>query len=69
MSVCDKSDLPTEMCAHCTGATLDDPRSEAEAWTEAKFDSRCPGCKHAISEGDRIGLVDGEWLCAAWCLA
>jgi formylmethanofuran dehydrogenase subunit E len=31
--------------------------------TDAKFDSRCPACDEPIHEGDRIGVVDGEWLC------
>jgi hypothetical protein len=26
--------------------------------------SKCPGCGEPISEGDRIELVDDEWVCA-----
>ena len=29
----------------------------------SRFDSRCPGCTERITEGDTIGLIDGEWLC------
>jgi hypothetical protein len=30
----------------------------------ARFDGRC-SCGEPISEGDPIGLVDGEWCCEA----
>ena len=31
----------------------------------ARFWKRCPGCDELIEEGDLIGIVDGEWVCAA----
>ena len=29
---------------------------------EASFDSRCPGCGDAINAGDRIFLLEGQWV-------
>lgn len=29
----------------------------------AQFSSKCPGCGGDIEEGERIGLVDGDWCC------
>jgi formylmethanofuran dehydrogenase subunit E len=31
---------------------------------EAEFACKCPGCGEWIAEGDRIGVVDGDWVCA-----
>jgi hypothetical protein len=59
---CDFTDLPAEMCAHCLGVEGDE-RGVADAWTAAKFDSRCQMCRAPISEGDRIGLLDQVWVC------
>lgn len=63
MNHCDFTDLPSEMCSHCRG--LDEPpaKQQAEYWTTAGFPSRCPSCDDRIRTDDRIGLVDGEWLC------
>lgn len=63
MTYCDFSDLPAESWAHCRG--LDDraAKQTAEHWTTAGFPSRCPSCDDRIRVDDRIGLVDGEWLC------
>lgn len=63
MTTCDYSELPAEMCSHCRG--LDEPpvKEQAEHWTTAGFASRCPSCDGGIRVDDRIGLVDGEWLC------
>lgn len=30
---------------------------------DARFSGKCPGCGEHIAEGDRIGLVDGDWVC------
>jgi formylmethanofuran dehydrogenase subunit E len=30
---------------------------------EAKWDKKCPGCGESIYEGDKIGIVDGDWVC------
>ncbi len=29
----------------------------------ARYDGKCPGCGEQICEGDRIGRVDGDWVC------
>lgn len=29
----------------------------------ARFDGECPSCEGPIYEGDKIGLLDGEWCC------
>lgn len=31
---------------------------------DATRSGRCGGCDEAIEEGDAIGVVDGEWVCA-----
>jgi formylmethanofuran dehydrogenase subunit E len=34
----------------------------------ATFPSKCPDCGEEIREGEEVGLVDDEWVCAA-CVA
>lgn len=31
----------------------------------AEFSQKCSGCGEEIGEGDRIGRVDGDWVCEA----
>lgn len=31
---------------------------------KAQYGGKCPGCGEDICEGDPIGRVDGEWVCA-----
>lgn len=30
----------------------------------ASWPQKCPGCGEQITEGDEIGLIEGEWCCA-----
>lgn len=30
----------------------------------ANYRKKCPGCGEQIEEGDQIGKVDGDWVCA-----
>lgn len=32
---------------------------------EARYAMKCPGCGEPVEEGDEIGCVEGEWVCAA----
>jgi hypothetical protein len=61
---CERSDLPPEMCSHCRGLDQPPPKSIAEHVIVAKYDGHCPLCSGTIREGEPIGLIDGEWLCA-----
>lgn len=57
VTYCDRSDLPTNQCAHCRG---DDTRTGGPGrigrTAVAVFDGTCPGCGDGIHPGDRIGL-------------
>lgn len=34
---------------------------------EADFSQKCGGCGGEIEEGDRITVIDGEWVCWTTC--
>lgn len=64
---CDHTDLPVEMCAHCTGRDgAPPPIADADivAVFEARYPGRCARCDHGIQPGDHIGRdTDGDYLC------
>jgi len=62
---CEISDLPAEMCGHCTGA---EERARAgehhqvmpgSPWFRAGYPGRCSACGEDIRPGDKI-RADGE---------
>lgn len=54
---CEKSDLLVTDCAHCRNKFKD-----VERLKTAEYRSTC-SCGAAINIGDRIGLLDGVWVC------
>lgn len=68
MSICELTDLPSEMCAHCRGLAGPAERDtyEVDAYALAKFSGRCPACDGPIRSGDWVGHTDahgGMWVC------
>lgn len=66
--VCDLTELPVSMCAHCRGITNEperpDPADFGPRFT-ARLDGWCAGCKSQIEVGDRIRADGtGGYLCA-----
>lgn len=67
---CEKTELPTDMCAHCLGHTDPDapdrtahPLVPARAfWIVAQYPGRCSGCSEWYRAGVQI-IRDGDgWL-------
>ena len=57
VTYCDRSDLPTNQCAHCRGHDRDNaPTGGIGRIAVAIFDGPCPRCDDDIRQGDRIGL-------------
>ncbi|NUS59163.1 MAG: hypothetical protein HOV66_30545 [Streptomycetaceae bacterium] len=71
---CERSDLPTSMCAHCRGheergTELTAADVVVSAAFEARFPGRCEGCGNAIREGDAIApLRDSSGYVCPECL-
>jgi hypothetical protein len=64
---CEKTDLLTESCGHCTGAEARARRAAAAGlgvWFEAQYEGACSGCGGGIVPGDTI-RSDGRrgYLC------
>lgn len=55
---CERTDLLVDDCAHCRVAGLG-----VAARKTADYSTTCTGCGGAISVGDRIGNVNGNWVC------
>lgn len=69
--VCEFSDLPVDQCAHCTGATLSDPKPIR--WegsdTEARWPGICAHCGERFPEGAHIVCADTQGDGSdEWCL-
>lgn len=75
MSICEKTELDTIMCAHCLGHS-DEPSLDGlivQASIAAEFDGNCVmSMEHKIREGETIGLLaePGKdhhygWACAS----
>jgi hypothetical protein len=65
---CARTDLLVSACAHCRGdedppGSIRDNLSPPTYWISARYDGGCPRCHDAVSEGDRIALCDGVWVC------
>lgn len=55
---CERSDLPVSMCSHCRNTgTLERTRI-------ADYRTECHNCPRMINPGERIGRVEGRWVCA-----
>jgi hypothetical protein len=52
-----KHDMDLASCWECK------PKPVAERTMEAQWMGTCPTCQRPIAAGDRIGLVDDEWVC------
>lgn len=64
MSICEKSDLATEMCSHCKGLDDRPTVSPALPTTLAKYAGICTGgCDNWVQPNDVIYRVCGEWVC------
>jgi hypothetical protein len=69
--VCEFSDLPRSMCAHCKGIAAGTPRHDAvlvKAWFTARFPGRCANCNAMYNQDEIIGVTDdpdlpGKYVC------
>ena len=65
---CDKTELPTDQCAHCQGhdALPDKPQRLLGSVVTAQWPGECGHCGERFREGDEIALavVDGH---NQWC--
>ena len=61
MSRCDKTDLPTDMCAHCRGVDLPEREDSGDA-IRARFSGHCNGCDREIEPGDWIRKVGYAYM-------
>lgn len=71
MSVCDFTDLPAVTCAHCTGATLDDPKPIRYEGSdrEARWAGNCACCGERFPEGTAIVCADVQGDGSdEWCI-
>lgn len=55
---CDMSDLLKTDCAHCRSS------GKLRRTRIAEYRGTCTGCAEGIEPGDRIGLVEGNWVCS-----
>lgn len=68
---CERSDLPTSMCAHCRGTAGEGPAAAPELGPlfEARFDGRCADCGESFDAGETIAaLADGTGYACSECL-
>lgn len=59
--VCDLTELPVSMCAHCRSQDLSEP--EPLDWFEAQYPGRCADCNRPIEPGDEIAATDDGYIC------
>lgn len=74
MSICEKTELDTIMCAHCLGHS-DEPTTDGLSITftmNSRYPGRCAlNGKHSIEVGDLIGVANESngdelgWVCAS----
>lgn len=70
MTICERTELPEEMCSHCRGLDKPEPVDAALAGPvfEARFEGRCANCHREIEVGDRIARTEDERYAHAGCV-
>ncbi|WP_280389288.1 hypothetical protein [Nocardia wallacei] len=59
--ICDLTELPVSMCAHCRQQQL--PQPGPLRWFTAQYRGRCANCGDPIDPGDEIAATEDGYVC------